>query len=286
MNTTLDFTSGDAHHQIHITETDNDYQIQVGGVKTWTMPGPRSDSFLRHTIMVLEYNWQRGNVPDTSNDDEIFGVMKGMAEYQADEAIGELVKDGFPTDAVPVFRQFLIDEFAVHTGLAIGTFWKLKQQKRLKPDHIVDVTIEGVYCQLKITGSQGPEYEIEIVPVAPCDDPTGKTSALMLKVAGLDKCNFWTAKGPFDQGYRRSLIGILEDNWQRETLPTSDDQKAFQKVVRKLTNYYVDPIIYELKTAMFPADVLPVLRQLVAEDFSLTIVLTIGQFWKEKNETD
>ena len=281
MNTTLDFISGDAHHQIRITETDNDYQIQVGGALTWTMPGPRSDTVLRHTLEVMEINWRHGTLPDPSVADELFSAMQRLAEYQVEEEIGKLVKNCFPLDAVPVFRKFAIEEFAVQIGLVINEYWKMKQVERREPDHVEDVAIEGIPCQIKITGSQGAEYEIEIVPVVPWT-ATRETPSLMMKAAGLDKCSSWTAKGPFDQEGRRHLFGILDDNWQRGSLPTADNEKGLRKVIRKLTNYYVDPIIYEIKHQMFPADALTAFRRLVEEDYSAAIGQAIGDFWNER----
>ena len=281
MNTTLDFTSNGIKHQIHVTETDDKYKIQIAD-RTWTLTGPQSDSVLRHTFLVLETNWRRGTLPET-NTDEYFRAMQGLAELQVDEATDKLVKNGFPPDAVAVFKEFAVEQFAVHIGLAINEYWKMKFARQTEPDHVINVSIEGIPCELRITGAQKPEYHIEIVPVVP-SDATRETPSLMLKAAGLGDRNHWTVKGPFDQEYRRSLTGLLEDNWQQETLPTDKEPKGLRKVIRKLTNYYVDPIIYEIKQQTFPADALPAFRQCITDDFSSAIEQAIEEFWLEKEE--
>lgn len=147
------------------------------------------------------------------------------------------------------------------------------------PDRIDDIHIEGIRCEIRITGAQKPEYQIEIVPF-PYPAATKRTALLMAKLAGIDKRNTWTAKGPFNPVFRQNLAENLDYNYARETLPSDSDPVELEKVTHEIVDYYVECLIFELRKEGFPKEAEPVFRQFAREDFALSVGLTIGEYWK------
>ena len=48
--------------------------------------------------------------------------MRGLVNHYVEPMIKVLLEEGFPEDAVPVFRQFAREDFALSIGLAVGQF--------------------------------------------------------------------------------------------------------------------------------------------------------------------
>lgn len=149
----------------------------------------------------------------------------------------------------------------------------------------IEITLKKVPCRMEIEGEQGKEYIISIAPNVPNDRQDVKE--LMAETAGINMVNEWKTKGPFDKKIRRDLIGILEHNYQRETLPSDNDQKELYRVIQMITDRYVNKIIKDLKEKGFPKEAEAAFRQFAEEDFAFTVGLTIGEYWEtKKGSTD
>lgn len=156
----------------------------------------------------------------------------------------------------------------------------MTEPDRTEPDRIEEFSLQGVPCEIRITGAQKKEYKIEIVPVPPT--PDSETASLMAKVAGIDKHNSWTVPGPDSDTFRFNTFETMEHNWQRETLPSAKEPDALAQVVKLTAAHQVKWAIEQLEKENFPADAIPFFRQFAEEDFAFYIGLTIGDYWEWK----
>ena len=89
----------------------------------WNTPGPFDPIFRQMLLGTIENNYRHETMPSDSDPEEPDVVMRTLVDHFVEPMINDLIKEGFPEDAVPVFRQFAREDFALSIGLTIGQFW-------------------------------------------------------------------------------------------------------------------------------------------------------------------
>lgn len=89
----------------------------------WTAAGPSDPLFRQKLIGMIERNYQRETHSDDSDPEEFDVIMRRLVNHFVEPVIDKLVEEKFPKDAIPVFRQFAREDFALSIGLTIGQFW-------------------------------------------------------------------------------------------------------------------------------------------------------------------
>ena len=88
----------------------------------WTAAGPFDPIFRQNLIEMIERNYRRETLSGDSDPEEPDVVMRRLVNHYVEPIIDDLVKEGFPKDAVPAFRQFAREDYASSIGLTIGQF--------------------------------------------------------------------------------------------------------------------------------------------------------------------
>ena len=105
---------------------------EIANRNAWNTAGPFDPIFRQNLIGTIELNYHRETHSGYSDPEEPDAVMRMLVDHYVEPIIDDLVKEGFPKDAVPVFRQFAREDFAFSIGLTIGQFWD--QVKKVMTD--------------------------------------------------------------------------------------------------------------------------------------------------------
>ncbi|MBO7726858.1 MAG: hypothetical protein J6S40_10375 [Thermoguttaceae bacterium] len=89
---------------------------------TWNAAGPFDPVFRRSLIETIERNCRRETLSGDSDPEEPDVIMRKLLNHRVEPMIKGLLEEGFPEDAVPVFRQFAREDYAFSIGLTIGQF--------------------------------------------------------------------------------------------------------------------------------------------------------------------
>ena len=89
----------------------------------WNTSGPFDPKFRQNLTETIERNYHRETHSGGSDPEEFDVIMRRLVNRYVEPMIKGLLEEGFPEDAVPVFRQFAREDFAFSIGLAIGQFW-------------------------------------------------------------------------------------------------------------------------------------------------------------------
>lgn len=94
----------------------------IADCNMWTTAGPFDPIFRQNLIETIERNYQRETHSCDSDPEEFDVIMRRLVNNYVEPIIKGLIEDGFPEDAVPVFRQFAREDFALSIGLTMGRF--------------------------------------------------------------------------------------------------------------------------------------------------------------------
>ena len=94
----------------------------IADCNMWTTTGPFDPIFRQNLIGTIERNHWRETYSGDSDPEEFDVIMRRLVNHYVEPMIKGLLEEGFPEDAVPVFRQFAREDFAFSIGLAIGQF--------------------------------------------------------------------------------------------------------------------------------------------------------------------
>ena len=95
----------------------------IANRNTWNTSGSFDPIFRQNLIGTIELNYHRETHSDDSDPEDPDALMRMLVDHYVEPIIDDLVKEGFPKDAIPAFRQFAREDFAFSIGLAIGQFW-------------------------------------------------------------------------------------------------------------------------------------------------------------------
>ena len=90
----------------------------------WNTAGPFDPKFRQNLTETIERNYHRETHSGDSDPEEFDVIMRRLVNHYVEPMIKGLLEEGFPEDAVPVFRQFAREDFAFSIGLTIGQFWE------------------------------------------------------------------------------------------------------------------------------------------------------------------
>ena len=86
----------------------------------WTTTGPFDPIFRQNLTETIERNYHRETHSGDSDPEEFDVIMRRLVNHYVEPVIKGLLEEGFPEDAVPVFRQFAREDFAFSIGLCTG----------------------------------------------------------------------------------------------------------------------------------------------------------------------
>lgn len=151
------------------------------------------------------------------------------------------------------------------------------------PTYTQDITINGVCCRLTIAAeNSGEKYRLRLEPVIPDGADAETARPLLAETAGVDKRSGWLIPGPLDAVLLTNLQETLEHNWKRETLPSKNEPKDLDKVIKEIVDYQLGFVCEALDKAGLPAAAMPFFRDFAGGAFEIAARFMIDQFWKKK----